>query len=512
MFYGAPPYMHEQMASNLLSALANYPVHASQLRQLGPEACATLYPMLYPVIYSIADVLMPGWQQYTRPAPVVPHSTTATPQPPYLLGTNRLIAPTAQTPEPRTPMQVHGADLSSLAQAFQNTHLSGGRVNVDGGAGGGSRRSDTSLVGCVQEIDEDENEDEEDSIGDQDRDAREAKRRVRQLRRHNPAAYQAVRQKLRESQQRDLSTGETARMWIENFLRLPLWEERPASEPLSAPTQRAKLRAARQKLDDAVTGHNDAKELMVSSIATWLRNPDGPGLVMGIHGPPGNGKTSLVDRGLAQAMGRPIYKIGCGGIGDASVLRGDRSVYIGSGPGKIAQALMAACTTRIILLFDELDRVSTRYGPEVHDVICNLTDPSRNYQFEDTYFGNVPLDLSKATIICTFNNESRLDAALKDRMGQIIRTHGLDYEQKIDITRRFLIPDALKQTHLTDEITFSDSAIRYVVSLCVDDLGARGIKSYIKRIVGRANCAMIEDERSHFTVDEAYARSVIRTR
>jgi hypothetical protein len=30
-------HRHEQMASDLMSALASYPAHAAQLRELGPE-------------------------------------------------------------------------------------------------------------------------------------------------------------------------------------------------------------------------------------------------------------------------------------------------------------------------------------------------------------------------------------------------------------------------------------------------------------------------------------------
>jgi hypothetical protein len=93
-------------------------------------------------------------------------------------------------------------------------------------------------------------------------------------------------------------------------------------------------------------------------IGLWLRNLDGPGLVLGIHGPPGNGKTSLAHQGLSQAMGRPIFKIDRGGIGDASIL--GRSVWMGSEPGKITQALMSLGTTRLIIPLDEVDRVSRR--------------------------------------------------------------------------------------------------------------------------------------------------------
>jgi ATP-dependent Lon protease len=51
-------------------------------------------------------------------------------------------------------------------------------------------------------------------------------------------------------------------------------------------------------------------------------------------------------------MGRPIFKIDHGGIGDASIL--GRFVWMGFEPGKITQALMSLGTTRLIILLDEV--------------------------------------------------------------------------------------------------------------------------------------------------------------
>ena len=56
-------YEHEQMASNLRSTLVNYPVQAAQLRLPGPQECTRRYPIYAPIIYAVADILIPGWRQ-----------------------------------------------------------------------------------------------------------------------------------------------------------------------------------------------------------------------------------------------------------------------------------------------------------------------------------------------------------------------------------------------------------------------------------------------------------------
>ena len=87
----------------------------------------------------------------------------------------------------------------------------------------------------------------------------------------------------------------------------------------------------------------------------------------------------------------------------------------------------------------------------------HLTDPSRNARFEDSCFNSIPLAMSKATILCTFNNVNRLDAALQDRMGRIIFTGALSYKQKICIARGFLLPEAVDRSQVVlppDSVTY----------------------------------------------------------
>ena len=43
-------------------------------------------------------------------------------------------------------------------------------------------------------------------------------------------------------------------------------------------------------------------------LCQWISNPDSMSLVLGIQGPPGNGKTTLCRKGIAEALVRPTRK------------------------------------------------------------------------------------------------------------------------------------------------------------------------------------------------------------
>ena len=78
-----------------------------------------------------------------------------------------------------------------------------------------------------------------------------------------------------------------------------------------------------------------------------------------------------------------------------------------------------------ILLFDELDKVSkTERGREIIGILTHLTDSTQNQEFSDRYFDGIPLDLSRAVMVFTFNDISAIDPILLDRL-TVIKTKPL---------------------------------------------------------------------------------------
>merc|ERR1719171_2247930 len=204
------------------------------------------------------------------------------------------------------------------------------------------------------------------------------------------------------------------------------------------------LDKAHAALDEAVFGHEEPKQKIVQLLCQWISNPDSMSLVLGIQGPPGNGKTTLCRKGIAEALERPFAQISLGGATDASVLEGHSYTYVGSSWGRIAGLLMETQCMNPVMFFDELDKVSeTPRGEEIAGVLTHLTDHSQNSQFTDKYFDGIPLDLSKALFVFSFNDESKLNSVLRDRL-TVVRTTGFNQQDQLKIAQKYLLPDLLR--------------------------------------------------------------------
>merc|ERR550534_2191991 len=254
--------------------------------------------------------------------------------------------------------------------------------------------------------------------------------------------------------QSDSVSGESSKLkkWIDGLLSIPLGKlERPVVSITQGQEHvKTYVDRAREALNSAVFGHEEPKEKILQLICQWISNPDSMSLVMGIQGPPGNGKTSLCRKGIAEALGRPFVQISLGGATDSAVLEGHSFTYVGSTWGRVAQMVMDARSMNPIIFFDELDKVSeTSRGDEIVGVLTHLTDHSQNKVFTDRYFEGIPIDMSKAMFIFSLNDESKINTVLKDRL-TIINTEGFKLEEQLTIARTYLLPDLLKNVGMRE--------------------------------------------------------------
>jgi ATP-dependent Lon protease len=129
-----------------------------------------------------------------------------------------------------------------------------------------------------------------------------------------------------------------------------------------------------------------------------------------LSGAPGIGKTSLIKNGIAKALDWPFEFISLGGDSDATTYTGHQMVYEGSHCGKIANSLVTAKSMSMVLMFDELDKISTTSkGEEVQNLLVHLTDSVQNSVFEDKYLSGIPIDLSKIMFVFSGNNLEKID-------------------------------------------------------------------------------------------------------
>ena len=142
---------------------------------------------------------------------------------------------------------------------------------------------------------------------------------------------------------------------------------------------------------------------------------------------------------ISKALNRPFAFIPLGGASDSSFFNGHCYTYEGSNWGRIVQILQDSKCMNPVFYFDELDKISdTHKGEEIVHLLTHLTDSSQNTLFQDNYYPGIYLDLSKALFIFSYNDESKINKILKDRM-YTINTKGFKTGDKINITRKIFI-------------------------------------------------------------------------
>lgn len=252
------------------------------------------------------------------------------------------------------------------------------------------------------------------------------------------------------------------------------------------------FRRVRGVLDRRLSFLERAKDQVINIVTQMARNPDFSINAIGLYGPKGTGKTSLV-KSISEALGRPYRTISLGGESDSSLLTGHGFTYVGSCPGRIIEILRETKCTNPIILFDELDKVSeTHHGKEIIGNLIHMTDSSTNTKYNyDKYFAGLEFDLSKVLFIFTYNDQTKVDPILADRLFKI-RVDNYSTKEKLEITETHLIKSVLDQYHLdTNQITFDKETVDYIVQNSISDQGMRDIKRKFETIVSRVNTLML---------------------
>lgn len=277
--------------------------------------------------------------------------------------------------------------------------------------------------------------------------------------------------------------------WVDTVLRLPLGRYKPLAfriEDQTTEGARAFLQKVRNTMG-VVCGLDNAKRDILLLVAQWLRNPGSGGQSLGIVGAPGTGKTTLVRRGIAEALGLPFFQISLGGMSDGSVLLGHSYTYEGARPGRITCMLQEARCMNPVIFFDELDKVSdSAGGRDLINALVHITDSSQNMAFVDKYLEGIPIDLSQALFIFSFNDKHRVDPILLDRM-RVIHAPAPTPSEKVDIARHSLVPETLRTCGLPD-VHFTDELLSYLVQRAsCNEKGVRNLKRVILAMIRELN-------------------------
>lgn len=279
--------------------------------------------------------------------------------------------------------------------------------------------------------------------------------------------------------------------WVDTFMRIPFgkYETLPVNISDGVEACHEFMEKAQKTLDDAVYGLNDAKMQIMQMLGQLVTNPEAIGSAIAIKGPMGTGKTSLVKEGISKILNRPFSFIALGGATDSSFLEGHSYTYEGSVWGKIVQIIIDSKCMNPVIYFDELDKISdTPKGEEIAGILTHLTDTSQNSQFHDKYFSEIDFDLSKCLFIFSYNDESKVNPILRDRMYKI-QTKGYDKKEKTIISTNYLLPKIREQVKFTSEdIVIPDNTIHHIIEeYCMKEDGVRNLKRCLEIIYTKLN-------------------------
>ena len=290
----------------------------------------------------------------------------------------------------------------------------------------------------------------------------------------------------------DPGSGEYYKMrnWLEKATSLPLGIHRsiPVKVDDGPAVCQEFMKRAKGYLDEAIYGQEESKIQIMQFIAGKITNPTSRGMSLLLVGPPGIGKTSLIKQGIAKAMDWPFQFISLGGDSDATTFTGHQMVYEGSHCGKIVNSLVAAKSMSVVLMFDELDKVSsTARGEEIHNLLVHLTDPTQNADFEDKYLSGIPIDLSQSMFVFSANDITKIDKVLLDRF-LVVQLEGYGTKEKTEIAERFLLPSALKEVGLAEKVGIPKDVVLHVMeTYAKEEKGVRELKRCMEQIAQKLN-------------------------
>jgi ATP-dependent Lon protease len=243
------------------------------------------------------------------------------------------------------------------------------------------------------------------------------------------------------------------------------------------------LDRAQEILDDDHYGLDKVKERIVEYLAVQQRANKLTGPILCLVGPAGVGKTSL-GKSIARATGRDFVRVSLGGVRDEAEIRGHRRTYIGSMPGKIIQSMRKAKSANPLFLLDEVDKMGADFRGDPSSALLEVLDPEQNHGFNDHYL-EVDYDLSHIMFVTTANTLN-IPPPLLDRM-EIIRIAGYTEEEKVEIARKHLMPNALTKHGVNaKEWAIEEDALLTLIRRYTREAGVRNLDRELSTLIRKA--------------------------
>ena len=257
------------------------------------------------------------------------------------------------------------------------------------------------------------------------------------------------------------------------------------------------LESIENKLNQQIFGHKQAKDKTLQILAKLISVQGTHISPMALAGPPGVGKTKFAQC-LADCLGIPFVQITLGGQNDGELLHGHGYTYSGAQPGLIIKKMVDAGSARCIMYFDELDKCVSKNGQvnELMSILIHLTDPMTNGSFQDRFFQEITFPLNKVIFIFSFNDVSKIDKILLDRM-EVIDVESYNIKEKITIANDYLLKQLCKEIGFDyNEIIFNKDVLTKIIEDYTFEPGVRSLRRSLENILLKLN------------IDKIYQRGV----